>query len=223
MAKKLGMTAIFDEKGGRIGVTAVEVGPNVVLQRKTVETDGYAALQVGFGHKRPKLVSKPLAGHFQKAGLDPERFPRFVREIRLAAADVERFTIGQELSMSFFAVGDVVDVSGMSKGKGFQGVMKRYHFSGFPASHGTHEYFRHAGSIGCRTTPGRVHKGKRMGGHMGADNVTVQNLQVVRVVPEQRLLLIRGPVPGAKGSLVFVQAAVKQPAKAPEAAVAQPA
>jgi large subunit ribosomal protein L3 len=223
MAKKLGMTTIFDENGARVGVTAVEVGPNLVLQRKTPETDGYSALQIGSGRKRPKLVSKALAGHFQKAGLDPERFPRFVREVRLAPADVERFEPGQELSMSFFAPGDVVDVSGVSKGKGFQGVMKRHHFGGFPASHGTHEYFRHPGSIGCRTTPGRVHKGKRMAGQMGAENVTVQNLQIVRVLPEKRLLLIRGPIPGARGSMVFVQAAVKRPAKPVEAAIPQPA
>jgi large subunit ribosomal protein L3 len=216
IGKKLGMTTVFDETGARVGVTVVEVGPNIVLQRRTADRDGYAAVQLGYGAQRPKLVSKPLAGHFQKAGLDPERFPRYVKEIRLTAAEVEKLEVGKEIPFSFFAAGDVVDVSGISKGKGFQGVMKRYHFSGFPASHGTHEYFRHPGSIGCRTTPGRVHKGKRMGGHMGTDRVTVQNLKVVKVVPEERLVLIRGAIPGAKGSLVYLRGAVKRPAKALE-------
>lgn len=218
VGKKLGMTTIFGEGGVRIGVTVVEVAPNVVLQKKTPETDGYSALQIGYGHKRPKLVNKPEAGHFAKAGLEPERFPRYVKEIRLSADEVGKVTAGQELPFGFFAAGDVVDVSGISKGKGFQGVMKRHHFGGFPASHGTHEYFRHPGSIGCRTTPGRVHKGKRMGGHMGTDRVTVQNLKIVRVDEEKRLLLIRGAIPGAKGSLVYVRGAVKQAAKALPAA-----
>jgi large subunit ribosomal protein L3 len=218
VGKKLGMTTIFGEGGARVGVTVIEVAPNLVLQRKTAETDGYSALQVGYGHKRPKLVNKALAGHFQKAGLDAERFPRYVKEIRLTPADVEKLAVGGEVPFGFFQKGDIVDVSGISKGKGFQGVVKRYHFGGFPASHGTHEYFRHPGSIGCRTTPGRVHKGKRMGGHMGTDRVTVQNLRIVGVDAEKRLLLIRGPIPGAKGTLVYVRGAVKQPAKALEAA-----
>lgn len=220
IGQKLGMTTIFDENGARVGVTVVKVDRNIVLRKKTPATDGYSAIQIGFGRKRPKLVSKPLAGHFQKAGLDPEHFPRYVKEIRLPAEEVEKFEVGQEVSFSWFAAGDFVDVSGMSKGKGFQGVIKRHHFGGFPASHGTHEYFRHPGSIGCRTTPGRVHKGKRMAGHMGDERVTVQNLTIARVVPEQHLLLIRGAIPGAKGSLVYVRGAVKRSAKPYEAPAA---
>jgi large subunit ribosomal protein L3 len=218
IGKKLGMTTVFDESGARHGVTVIEVEKNVVLQRKAPETDGYAAVQVGYGTKRPKLVRKPNAGHFLKAGLDPERFPRYVKEIRLSADEAAKFSVGQEIPLTFFAAGDVVDVSGISKGRGFQGVMKRHHFGGFPASHGTHEYFRHPGSIGCRTTPGRVHKGKRMAGQMGGERVTIQNLTVVGVDPEKRLLFVKGAVPGARGTLVYVRGAVKRPAKAFEVA-----
>lgn len=211
--RKLGMTTIFDEKGDRLGVTVVEIERNVVVQRKTTESDGYSAIQIGFGHRRPKLVTKPQAGHFGKAGIAPEQFPRKVSEIRLDDADVQKFTVGQELSLDFFAAGDVIDVQGVSKGKGAQGVMKRHNFQGFNASHGTHEFFRHGGSIGCRTDPGRVHKGKRMGGHMGADNMTVQNIRIARIDADKRLVLLRGAVPGAKGDLVFLRDAIKKPAK----------
>ena len=213
MGRKLGMTTIFTDKGDRLGVTVVEVMPNIVVQRKTEETDGYCAIQVGVGHKRPKLVTKPLAGHFAKAGLQPEQFPRSTHEVRLEAADVQKFQVGQEVPLDFFAAGDIIDVQGVSKGKGFQGVIKRHHFSGFPATHGTHEFFRHSGSIGCRTDPGRVHKGKRMGGHMGSDNVTVQNLKIARIDADKRLVLLLGAVPGAKGDLVFLRDAIKKAAK----------
>jgi large subunit ribosomal protein L3 len=213
VGRKLGMTTVFTETGERVGVTVVEMGDNVVLQRKTTETDGYNAIQIGYGHRRPKRVSKGEAGHFAKAGLSPEKFPRYVKELRLPAESVSKVEIGQELPMTFFAPGDTVDVAGISKGKGYQGVMKRHNFAGFIATHGTHEFFRHGGSIGCRTDPGRVHKGKRMAGHMGTDRKTIQNLKVVRVDAEKRLLLLRGAVPGAKGDLVFVRDAVKKPAK----------
>lgn len=213
VGKKLGMTTVFAANGDRLGVTVVEVGPNVVLQRKTQETDGYNAIQVGYGHKRPKLVNKPQAGHFAKAGLAPEAFPRHIKEIRLDAEDVAKLPVGSELPLTFFIAGEIIDVAGISKGKGFQGVMKRHHFSGFPATHGTHEYFRHAGSIGCRTDPGRVHKGKRMGGQMGSDTKTIQNIKVVSVDTEKRIVLLHGAIPGATGDLVYLRAAMKRPAK----------
>ncbi len=214
VGKKLGMTTVFGPTGERLGVTAVEIAPNVVLQNKTAETDGYSSIQIGYGAKRPKLINKALAGHYAKAGLAPEKFPRYVKEIRVAAEEIGKFPVGHEMDINFFAAGELVDVAGISKGKGFQGVMKRHHFKGFNATHGTHEFFRHGGSIGCRTDPGRVHKGKRMGGHMGTERKTVQNIKVVSVDAEKRVVLLHGAVPGAKGDLVFVRAAVKKAAKA---------
>ena len=214
VGKKLGMTTVFGPAGERYGVTVVEVAPNVILQKKTSETDGYNAIQVGYGQKRPKLINKPAAGHFAKAGLDSEHFPRHVKEIRVAAEDLEKFPVGGELNLGFFAAGEIVDVAGISKGKGFQGVIKRHHFSGFPATHGTHEYFRHSGSIGCRTDPGRVHKGKRMCGQMGSESKTIQNIKIVSVDTEKRLVLLHGAVPGATGDLVFIRGAMKKAAKA---------
>ncbi len=208
LGRKLGMTQIFDEEGRRIPVTVIEAGPNVVLDIRTPDRHGYAALQLGFADQKEHRVNKPDMGRFKKAGVTPKRY---VKEIRIDPEAIENFKVGQELKVDeIFSKGDPVDVTGTSKGKGFQGVMKRYGFAGFRATHGTHEYFRHGGSIGNRLTPGRVIKGKRMSGHMGSKRVTVQNLKVVDVRPEHNLLLVSGSVPGPKNGYVMIRFAVKK-------------
>lgn len=205
LGRKIGMTQVFAEDGSAVPVTVLRAGPCVVLQKKTPENDGYSAVQFGFDEKPPRLTSRPDAGHFAKAQSTPRRF---VREVRLPEAPAHE--VGATVRVGdVFKKGDRVDVIGTSKGKGFQGVMRRYHFSGFRATHGTHEYFRHPGSIGCRLTPGRVHKGKRMPGHMGHRRVTSQNLLVVAVDGEQDLLLVRGAVPGPNGAYVIVHGGAK--------------
>jgi large subunit ribosomal protein L3 len=212
LGKKLGMTQVFTDTGERVAVTAVEAGPCLVMNRRTMERDGYAALQLGLGDKPMRLVTKPVMGALAKQSLKPKRF---VREIRLEELP-EGFEIGKEIPISdVFKVGDFIDVTGTSKGKGTQGVMKRYHFSGFRASHGTHEFFRHGGSIGCRLTPGRVHKGKRMGGRMGNVRRTVQNLRVVDILDDKHVILIGGAVPGGKNGYVVIRVATKRKAAAP--------
>ena len=199
LTTKVGMTQIFNEDGVLTPVTVLQAGPCVVTQVKTVENDGYSAIQVGFGDIREKLVNTPMKGHFAKAGVAPKRF---VREFRLE--DAESYAVGQEIKADVFAAGDKIDATAKSKGKGFQGAIKRHGQSRGPMTHGS-KYHRHAGSNGSATTPGRVFKGKKMPGHMGAVRVTVQNLEVVRVDAEQNLILVKGAVPGPKKSLVMIK------------------
>ena len=203
LTTKVGMTQIFNEDGVLTPVTVLQAGPCVVTQVKTVENDGYAAVQVGFGDIREKLVNKPMKGHFAKAGVAPKRI---VREFRLE--DAESYAVGQEIKADVFAAGDKVDATAKSKGKGFQGAIKRHGQSRGPMTHGS-KYHRHAGSNGSATTPGRVFKGKKMAGHMGAVRITVQNLEVVRVDAEQNLILVKGAVPGPKKSLVMIKESTK--------------
>ena len=203
LTTKVGMTQVFSEDGVLTPVTVLQAGPCVVTQVKTVENDGYSAVQVGFGDIREKLVNKPKKGHFAKAGVTAKRF---VKEFRLE--DAESYTLGQEIKADVFAAGDKVDATAKSKGKGFQGAIKRYGQSRGPMAHGS-KYHRHAGSNGSATTPGRVFKGKHMPGHMGAVRVTVQNLEVVSVDAEKNLILVKGAVPGPKKSLVMLKESVK--------------
>lgn len=201
---KLGMTQAWDENNKFVPVTVVAVSPNVVTQLRTIETDGYEAVQIAAGAIDPRKVTKPLAGHFEKAGVTPRRH---VAEIR--TADAGSYNLGQELTVDIFAAGEGIDVVGTSKGKGFAGVMKRHNFKGVSASHGAHRNHRKPGSIGASSTPSRVFKGMRMAGRMGFDRVTVLNLKVHAVDSERGLLLIKGAVPGPAGRLVFVRNAVK--------------
>jgi large subunit ribosomal protein L3 len=201
---KLGMTQVWDDKNNLIPVTVVSVAPNVVTQIRTLEKDGYEAVQVASGQIDPRKVSQPLKGHFEKAGVTPRRH---VTEIR--TSDAGTYEIGQELTAEVFEAGQVVDVMGTSKGKGFAGVMKRHNFKGVSASHGSHRNHRKPGSIGASSTPSRVFKGMRMAGRMGGDRVTVMNLLVHSVDAEHGVILIKGAIPGAKGRLVFVRNARK--------------
>jgi large subunit ribosomal protein L3 len=202
LGRKIGMTQVFAENGELIPVTVIEATPNVVLQKKTAETDGYNAVQLGLEDKRAKLANKPEQGHAAKANTAPKRFIREFRD-----ADVAGYEVGQEVKVEIFAEGDTVDVTGISKGKGFQGVIKRHGQSRGPMSHGS-RYHRRPGSMGP-VAPNRVFKGKKLAGRMGGDQVTVQNLQIVKVDAERNLLLVKGNVPGAKKSLVAVRNAVK--------------
>ena len=203
LTTKVGMTQVFSEDGVLTPVTVLQAGPCVVTQVKTVENDGYSAVQVGFGDIREKLVNKPKKGHFAKAGVTAKRF---LKEFRLE--DAESYTLGQEIKADVFAAGDKVDATAKSKGKGFQGAIKRHGQSRGPMAHGS-KYHRHAGSNGSATTPGRVFKGKHMPGHMGAVRVTVQNLEVVSVDAEKNLILVKGAVPGPKKYLVMLKESVK--------------
>ena len=203
LATKVGMTQIFDEKGQLVPVTVLQAGPCVVTQVKTVENDGSSAVQVGFVDKRAKLVNKPEKGHFDKAGVS---YKRYVREFRLDNA--ETYSVKDEIKADVFAAGEKVDATAISKGKGFQGAIKRHGQSRGPMAHGS-KYHRHAGSNGSATTPGRVFKGKHMPGHMGAVKVTIQNLEIVKVDAENNLLLVKGAVPGPKKSLVTLKYSVK--------------
>ncbi len=204
LGRKLGMTQVFAKDGKLIPVTVVEVEPNVVTQIKTVETDGYEAIQLGFDTKREKLSNKAEKGHLAKANTAPKRF---LKEIR--GVDVSKYQLGQELTVEVFEEGEMVDVSGISKGKGFQGVIKRYHQSRGPMGHGS-QYHRGVGSLGTMR-PMRVFKGKKLPGHMGHVSVTMQNLEIVAVMPEENVILIKGNVPGPKKSLVIIKSAVKKP------------
>ena len=203
LATKVGMTQIFNEDGVLTPVTVLQAGPCVVTQVKTVENDGYSAVQVGFVDKREKLVNKPLKGHFDKAGVS---YKRYVRELKLE--DAESYTLAQEIKADIFAAGDKIDVTAISKGKGFQGAIKRHGQHRGPMAHGS-KFHRHQGSNGSATTPGRVFKGKKMPGHMGHVKVTVQNLEIVRVDAENNLILVKGSVPGPKKSLVTLKETVK--------------
>mgnify|MGYP000437108571 CR=1 FL=1 len=203
LTTKVGMTQVFSEDGVLTPVTVLQAGPCVVTQVKTVENDGYSAVQVGFGDIREKLVNKPKKGHFAKAGVTAKRF---LKEFRLE--DAESYTLGQEIKADVFAAGDKVDATAKSKGKGFQGAIKRHGQSRGPMAHGS-KYHRHAGSNGACSDPSRVFKGKKMAGHMGNKKVTVQNLEIVRVDAENNLLLVKGAVPGPKKSLVTIKETVK--------------
>ena len=203
LATKVGMTQIFNDDGVLTPVTVLQAGPCVVTQVKTVENDGYSAVQVGFVDKREKLVAKPQKGAFDKAGVS---YKRYVRELKLD--DAESYEVKQEIKADVFAAGDKVDATAISKGKGFQGAIKRHGQSRGPMAHGS-KYHRHAGSNGACSDPSKVFKGKRMAGHMGAKQITVQNLEVIRVDAENNLILVKGAVPGPKKELVTVKSTVK--------------
>lgn len=223
LGRKLGMSQIFAEDGTVVPVTAIEAGPCVITQVRTSERDGYAAVQLGFGDAKVKHLTAAERGHLGHRGLNrsrqTERNPRSQREDRplglfrhlreFRVGDVSAVEVGQKVDVSIFNPGDRVDVSGISKGRGFAGVVKRHHFAGGPKTHGQSDRHRAPGSIGAGTTPGRVLKGLRMAGHMGAKRVTVQNLTVVRAEPEANLLLVEGAVPGARGGLLYIRRAVK--------------
>ncbi len=209
LGKKVGMTQIFTDDGLRVPVTVVATGPCVVLAKRTPDKDGYAAIQLGFDDKKASRTNRPSMGHFEKAKTDPKRF---IREIRLTPKAMEKFEVGQEIKVDeVFAVGDIIDVTGITKGKGFQGVMKKYNFRGGKQSHGVHEAYRHGGSIGCRLTPGRVVKGKKMPGQLGNQRRTTQNIKVVSVRPEDNLMLVHGGIPTAKNGYVVMKYAIKKP------------
>ena len=211
IGKKLGMSQIFDEHGNVIPVTVIKAGPCYVVQKKSAEKEGYNAVQIGFDEViKVQRVNKPEAGHFKKADLTPTRV---LKEFKVTPEDLEANEVGSIFSVDIFEPGDFVDITGTSKGKGFAGVMKRHGFGGAPATHGSHESFRHGGSIGQNMTPGRTMKGKKMPGHMGAKKVTVQSLKIVDVRGDVNLLLIEGAVPGPSKGYVVIRRAIKKPAK----------
>jgi large subunit ribosomal protein L3 len=205
IGKKLGMTQIFNDNGDVTPVTVIEAGPCAIVQIKTKEKEGYNALQLGFDRKKPHRVNRPLSGHFTKSGTGPyyilKEFP---------VDEIGEYQLGQEITLEAFQVGDFVDVTGVSKGRGFTGVVKRHGFRGAPATHGTHEFFRHGGSIGASATPSRTFKGKKMPGQFGNSRVTVQNLTIADIRPERNLLLVKGAVPGAANSIVIIREARKR-------------
>jgi large subunit ribosomal protein L3 len=207
LCKKLGMTRVFAESGEAVPVTVLEAGPNVVVQRKTGEKDGYDAVQLAFGERRAALFSKAEKTHFEKnGGSDPKRY---LAESRLSAEEVAELESGAELKVDIFAVGQRVDAIGTSKGRGFSGVVRRHGFAIKKRTHGTHEAFRHAGSIGAGASPGKVIKGMKMAGQLGNARVTTQNLEVIRVDTDRNLLFVRGAVPGHKNALVKIRKAIK--------------
>ncbi len=203
IGKKLGMTQIFDEKGRVIPVTIIEAIPNVVAQVKTIETDGYNAIQLAYGEVKESKVNKPVKGHFAKAGITPKKH---LREFRVDS--VEEYKVGDEIKADTFTAGDKIDVQGTSKGKGFQGVIKRHGQSRGPMGHGS-MYHRRPGSMGPTSTPGRVFKGKKLPGHMGVDTITIQNLDVVKVDMDKNVILVKGSVPGVKGAILKIRTSVK--------------
>lgn len=199
IGKKIGMTSVFSADGKNVPCTVIEVGPCVVTQVKTIDTDGYNAIQLGFEEKREKSTTKPEAGHFEKAGVAP------MRHLAEFKGFEDRFKLGEQITVDIFNDVLFVDVAGISKGKGFQGVVKRHGFSGAHSTHGEQHVKRSSGSIGAASYPAKVFKGTRMGGQMGNERVTVQNLQVVKVIPEHNLLLLKGSVPGGKGSILYIE------------------
>ncbi len=203
LGKKLGMTQIFTEDGVVIPVTVVEAGPVVVTQKKSVEIDGYVAIQIGYGEVKERRVNKPLKGHFDKSGIE---YKKVLREVRCESTD--DYEVGQELKADLFEVGDKVDVVGVSKGKGFQGNIKRHNQSRGPMSHGS-KYHRRVGALSAASSPARVFKGRNLPGHMGHERVTVQNLEIVRVDSEKNYLLVKGAVPGPKGGLITIKESIK--------------
>ena len=200
---KVGMTQIFDNEGKAVPVTVIAANPNIVVQKKTMENEGYEAIQVGFDDKAERKVTKPLKGHFAKAKVATKRY---LREFRLE--DAGSYEVGQEIKVDIFKEGDRVDISGVSKGKGFAGAIKRHNFHRGPMRHGS-KYHRWAGSMGASSSPSRTIPGKKLPGHMGAENTTVVNLEVVKVDPEKNIILVKGGVPGIRGSLVMIKDTVK--------------
>ena len=205
IGRKIGMTQLFTENGNVVPVTVVEAGPCTVIQKKTADNDGYNAVQLGFEDIREKLVVKPLKGHYDKAEV---AYKRVLKEFKLDNS--ESMNVGDVIKADVFASGDVVDVTGISKGKGYQGTIKRHGFARQPMTHGTSGYHRHQGSMGANSTPSKVMKGKGMPGHMGSEQVTIQNLSVVKVDAENNLIAIKGAIPGPNGGLVIVKTAVKK-------------
>jgi large subunit ribosomal protein L3 len=203
MCRKIGMTQYFSESGECIPVTVLDAQPNRVVQKKTPETDGYAALQLGYGERKPSHTTKAQQGHFQKANVAPQRF---LKESRIEPEELESYEVGQEIEVGIFEPGQRVDVIGTSKGKGTAGVVKRHNFAIKRKTHGTHEFFRHGGSIGAGAYPGKVIKGMGMPGRMGNERVTKMNIEIVRVDPEKKLLFVRGGVPGHNDGVVRVRA-----------------
>ena len=203
IGKKIGMTQIFDEKGNVIPVTVIETAGNIVSQIKTVETDGYNAIQLGYGEIKDKHINKPVKGHFTKVNVTPKKH---LREFRLDS--IEGLTVGQELKADVFAAGDKLDIQGTSKGKGFQGVIKRHGQHRGPMGHGS-MYHRRPGSMGSTSTPGRVFKGKKLPGHMGVQKITIQNLEIIKVDMDKNVLLVKGSVPGPKGAILKIKSSVK--------------
>ena len=203
IGKKLGMTQIFDETGRVIPVTIIEAMPNVIAQVKNVETDGYNAIQLAYGEVKESRVNKPVKGHFSKAGITPKKH---LREFRVDSVD--SYKVGDEIKADTFTAGDKIDVQGTSKGKGFQGVIKRHGQSRGPMGHGS-MYHRRPGSMGPTSTPGRVFKGKKLPGHMGVDTITIQNLDVVKVDMDKNVILVKGSVPGVKGAILKIKTSVK--------------
>lgn len=203
LGKKLGMTQLFCDDGKMIPVTVVEAGPCVVVQKKTVETDGYEAVQFGFSDKEERKMNKPLKGHFDKAGV---AYKRYLREFRLD--DISSLNVGDEIKADTFEVGEIVDITGRTKGRGYTGTVKRWNTHRGPMSHGS-GYHRGVGSMGACSSPSRVYKGKKLPGHYGNEQVTVQNLDVVRVDAERNLILVKGAIPGPKGGLVYIKSAIK--------------
>ena len=204
IGKKLGMTQLFDENGNVVPVTVIEAGPCVVSQKKTVESDGYSAVQLGFGDMKANKVNKPMKGHFAKGDVAPKKY---LREFRLA--DIDTLNVGDIVKADTFAEGDKIDVVGTSKGKGTAGVIKRWNFSRLKETHGTGPVHRHAGSLGACSTPSRVFKGKKLAGHLGCERVTIQNLTVVKVDAENNIIAVKGAVPGPKGGIVTIADSVK--------------
>ncbi len=204
IGKKLGMTQFFDANGNVIPVTVIEAGPCMVSQIKTAENDGYEAIQIGFGDLKASKVNKPMKGHFAKGDAAPKKV---LRELRLD--DISTYKVGDLIKADIFAEGDKVDAVGTSKGKGYAGVIKRWNFSRLKMSHGTGPVARHGGSLGASSTPSRVMKGKKMAGHLGAERVTVQNLEVVKIDAENNIIAVKGAVPGPKGGIVVLQDSVK--------------
>ena len=206
LCRKIGMTQIFEESGEAIPVTVLEASPNLVVQKKFEETDGYTALQLGFGDRRPSSVDHAQQGHFKKAGVAPKRH---LAESRISAKDAEGYEVGQEIKVEIFEKGQRVDVTGISKGRGTSGVIKRHGFSVIRRTHGTHEAFRHGGAIGAGSYPGRVFKGMKMAGRMGNERTTTINVKVARVDVERGLLFLSGAVPGHNNAIVRVRQSVK--------------
>ena len=208
IGRKVGMTQVFTEDGEVIPVTAIETGPCWVVQKKNRDRDGYTAVQLGFGASKTKRTTKPMRGHFERGKVQPTRW---LREFRVDEQTLEGLEEGQQVSGEIFAERRFVDVIGTSKGRGFTGVMKRHNFAGKSRSHGTHEYFRHGGSIGASATPSRVFKNRGMPGQYGNEQVTVQKLQIVRFMEDRHLLLVKGAVPGPNGGILLVQVSKKHP------------
>lgn len=207
LGKKIGMTQIFGENGDAIPVTVIQAGPCVVCQKKAPDKDHYSAIQLGFLPVEEKRINRPVKGHFEKKNLSPMKY---LKEFRVDDKDLKDYEVGQEIKADRFKEGDFVDITGTTKGRGFTGVIKRHGFHGPSASHGTHDYKRHGGSIGSSSFPSRVYKGLKMAGRMGTERVTILNLKVIKVKPEQNCLVVQGAIPGARNGLLLIKSSVKK-------------